>query len=242
MDAVQLFLAADKPANVWMCGKCRRLHGTNMDRDPQAAANHCCMPYICNGGCGKLLPHEKYRTRCDECCSKDRQEKEARAFEKAKKLTPQEWDGPVFDRHDNFFMSLDDFFDRCHDDEDYRKYGTYVWCAREIKFSPNVEHMIESALDNHHEDAGDLISTEATKELEDFVEQWAAKQGVLSYEPDGKNVVVIEATDCPHDEVSEDQLTCLDCGITMPIHVVENGDADLSQTVHGSDLGDDGRS
>ena len=198
-----------------MCSKCRTLHGTRTDRTPQAAAEKCCRPYICTGGCGTELPHDKYRTRCDKCCQKDTEAKEQKAFDKATKLKPSEYDGPVFDRHDNFYMSLDDFFDAYHDDEEYRKYGTYLWCAKEIKFEPCVENMIENALDNHHEDATDTISTEDTKVLQDFVDKWAEGIGIVSYEPDGKNVIVIDATDCPHEELSDDKTQCLDCGKGM---------------------------
>lgn len=195
MNAVELNIG-DKPCGVWMCEKCRRLNGSYMGGDAKAMAERCCRPYICTGGCGAELPYEKHRMRCDDCCRKDQQAKELKAYENAKKLKPSEWDGPVFDRNDNFFMSLDDYFERYHDDEDVREEqqeGTWVWCAREIKFSPSVDNMIENALDNHHEDAADRISTAEMKELEDFVAAWAEKTGVISYEPDGKSVVLIES-------------------------------------------------
>lgn len=195
MNATQLYLESNKPTEVWMCSKCRSLHGPAMDRDPKASANRCCTPYICTGGCGMTLPREKHRTRCDSCCQKDSKTKELRAFEKAKKLTPAEWDGPIFDRHDRFFMSLDDYFDHYYDDEDFKeecRNGTWVWCASEIKFSPSTDLMVENALEEHHEDAGDRISTEHMKSLEDFVEKWAEEAGIISYEPDGKHCVLID--------------------------------------------------
>lgn len=191
MNAIQLFLPDNKPTDVWMCQQCKRLRSPAVDNDPKAGAERCCRPYVCSGGCGKELPYNQHRTRCDDCCRKDQEAKEHKAFEKAKKLKPEEWDGPVFDRHDQFFMSLDDYFDHYHEDEELKE-GTYVWCAREIKFEPCVDNMIESALDNHHEDASDRISTAEMKRLEDFVDQWAKDQNILSYEPDGKQVVLIE--------------------------------------------------
>ena len=179
MDGKELYFADGKPSGWWMCGNCKHV-------DNSEYANNCCQPRKCS--CGVKLNKNSGYVSCETCRKKNEEQKELERFKKTIKLTPNEYDGPVFSRGETFYMDLEDYLDQREDKE-----TTYVWCTQPIKFEPDVHNMLESALDSHHEDAYDNITNQEIANLQKHVDEWAEKQCITSYEIDYKRCVIIEA-------------------------------------------------
>jgi hypothetical protein len=187
MDGKELYFADGKPSGWWVCSVCKHVDNS------LEYANNCCQPRKC--ACGVKLGGRAYPyNSCEACRNRNEQKRESDRFALAKKLTPSEWDGPIFTRSDNFYMDLEDYLDQRED-----KGETYVWCTTPIKFEPDVHNMLESALDEHHEDAYDNITSKEIADLQKHVDEWAEKQCITSHEIDYKRCVIIEAeADTPH--------------------------------------------
>jgi hypothetical protein len=190
-EPVELFNKVGVSAG-WKCSGCFLLYPTEANAFTEA--QKCCELRLCK--CGLVL--QKFRIKCDVCSRKEQDErcfrKEMSLFDKAKKLKPDEWDEPVFDRGMGYYFSLEDFLDSCEEKH------TWVWCSKRVEFEPDVDHMIENALDQHHEDAGEQISSANWKELEDFVKEWAKKINIVSHEIDYSQCVVIGEGEEPDEE------------------------------------------
>lgn len=195
MNAVTLLMPNKEPANVWMCQECHFLTTTRQDRDPQAVAERCCQPRPCGDSCGTMLAPAHVYTVCEPCRKKREQAQEFKRFEAATKLTPAEYNGPVFDRNENFYQTIDDFYDNMSDECEWHTTYTWVWCAEEVAFKPDADRMLENALQDHHEDAYDQIDANHINALHDFVKTWAAATKIFSYEQDYRRVVLINRPD-----------------------------------------------
>lgn len=68
----------------------------------------------------------------------------------------------------------------------------WAWCCNPVEFELRPDMMLEAALEHMYEDAGDRISVADYKELHDFVETWARKQSLVSYEVDYSRYILID--------------------------------------------------
>lgn len=168
---------------VWYCGKCRIVHREKL------FAEQCCATKYCD--CGKPLPN--YYTRCFECQRIKATERTQAQIEAAEKLT--DWDGWVCDPNgrgdqDGYFESLDamiEWYGDAEDDEGEMKLPEFVFTTTPIHFQVDLDSAIESALEDHHEDAAE--SLDGREEIEKLVREWAARQSLVSYQIDYKRVI-----------------------------------------------------
>jgi len=140
----------------------------------------------------------------DEAARFDAEEKrEAARFAAATKVDAESYTGAVYcpggprstsmveddcdDSH--MHLSLADFAQACS--EAGEEPPAWVWaCVTEAPRS-DARCIIEDALEDHHEGAGDTITKEHLAKLDEFLRAWWAESGVVSYRVDYKRVVVL---------------------------------------------------
>lgn len=177
----------------YACGKCGLVVGSVLEHGDRAkveAETHC-GPWICQE-CGAEHKRRHQQT-CDPCfrarLTKRDKEREAAAFEKAERVTPKDYSGPVFwdggGCNDGFFATGDELEDWCACEE--IPLPPYVWTCRTINPSLDFVSLCEQALDDQYEDC----ELDAEDELKEFLEKWNAKQTSETWEPNYKRVVIL---------------------------------------------------
>lgn len=214
MNAQQLLMPDGKPSGVWMCGACTCLVGRSNATIPlepdgkmpspekcaeivRLQAVRCCdyRCEVCSARC------KQYHRLCDAHAAEQSNERErareAARFEKATKLTVDEWGKSdaaelLYDnRCDKWFRDLDDAEEWYADDEE-RERPAYLWCSDVIRWKPDASGYIGDRMHDHfHEDACDEIAGAEWKRLDEFVDKWWEEQGVVSYEPDFSRCVLL---------------------------------------------------
>lgn len=96
---------------------------------------------------------------------------------------------------DGFIPSdeVDDYFD-----DDAEPGHEYAWACAAVGFGMDADSIIENALSDHHEDAGENIGNDNRKELQALLDAWCSKQHVTSYEPINE-AVILRGDDCKSD-------------------------------------------
>lgn len=167
---------------VWACGTCK------LAKESKESALECCAPYVCDQ-CGREI-----KSYCEDCSKKKQWAREKATYDKAKKVMLSEYAGDWLccDHCDEYFPDVDSLLD-AHDDEE--EPPTWAWGTYEMKFTLDAEDIISQQLEQqeHYEDAFDNFANGAIKELQDFMDTWAAKQDVKSYMVDNGVVVDFEA-------------------------------------------------
>lgn len=139
--------------------------------------------------CGKLIKRGWLVCDCDtqkEIERKEKQKKIQEAFDKAP-IAPKEvvdktlyFYSEWFGNNEGYFYNWDEFFEYWA--EYYEEFGyekpLYAWITEPVEMSIDVQNIIESATEELYEDASDDISSEARKELQDFVDAWCKRCGV----------------------------------------------------------------
>lgn len=156
------------------------------------ASVHC----HCYCACGTSIGPS--RTKCDVCWAKALEEKESKVFEKAKKVTLEEypadkhvyWDGGI---GDGYFLNIDEVLDRC--EEEGLEVPKYVWACREVPFAMSADWLIERALEEHGEGARDEIASKDERELQALLDSWCRKQDVKSWEVDYSTAILLHPQD-----------------------------------------------
>ncbi len=192
MNAFQLFNEKLEPCGVFACGKCRIVQRT------EEAARDCC-DYRCPD-CQQ--PNGKaYVSRCDKCqrviWDRESAAKEAARFEKAEKLTEQQWAGPVaFPDDDRYFRDLGEMHDDMADDE----LPEYVWaCDARPVCALDYDDIIENATQEAYEDF-DPGSLDGEAELKAALAAFnEANKDNIVFEPNFKKAVVLNR--CAESEV-----------------------------------------
>lgn len=168
----------------WECPVCHNLYTS------EYAADHCCMEYHCEV-CGK--PTKKYFLKCSECAEKER-------FDKAKKITEEEWDNLHKDEDwmvyygDTYYYSIEDFLDNF--DEDYmvinKSLPKYVWATKKIPVEIDAEWVLDNTIENAScEDDGFDFDEVGQEEFCNFCSSWNDKYGKYVYEVDYKIVILL---------------------------------------------------
>jgi hypothetical protein len=183
----------DAPEKVvaWVCGECGVVAGSTITHGDGAklmAEKHC-GSWLCVD-CG--AEHDRhYQDRCNKCWtahhSKIQVKKEAAMFADAEHVAAEDWDGPVYtdasNYNEGFFRDLDDLYDNIEEDER----PSYVWTCTTMHPSLDAEALLESALEETHEDC----ELDATDELKDFIDRWNDQQTAETWWADHKKAVVL---------------------------------------------------
>lgn len=121
----------------------------------------------------------------------------ASGFEAAKKIPAREYkgwvvwpDAPVSSSSGttgDYFRSVDELVEACADEGIVLP--AFVWATREVHLALDADSILESALEEHHEEARAGISREAERDLQDMLDAWAAR-------PDAKVTTYVEDRTC----------------------------------------------
>lgn len=119
---------------------------------------------------------------------------EKERYDRAEKIAPDAYEGWVFweDHGDDegYFVSVAGLLSWC------KGYAVqppaYVFACIPMTMSMNAEWIIQDALEEHHEDAGDSISQESRDELQALLDAWCKKQTVKTWFVDRQRVVILD--------------------------------------------------
>ena len=175
----------------FVCEKCARVYSTlayagasdKAATAAQQAAEGCCNERVCN--CGAII--EGWWTACARC-------RERNKLLRAVEIEATGYSDPVYsdecggEWNEGYSSSLDALREWCEDHE--VAMPAYVHPCDETAFALDPAHILESALDEHHEDAADQVVDE--EGLEAFLKEWNAKQTLRSCFPDTKRVIVLD--------------------------------------------------
>jgi hypothetical protein len=219
MSEPLILVLKDKPdkAVAYACPTCHCvIHAAQDDPDVDAAvrkhaAEHCVQ--VCSAcGCvlikkdGATKNYPGYGMRCIACEKKHDQERDQKCFDAAQHLTEEEWEkdacsGVVYlDGEDKYFPDGIDELREWWADFHYNKdkpdelpdFPEYVWvCEENIGVSLDAQQILESALEEHHEDAIDNVDVDG---LQARLDEWcqAPENQVRSWEPNFKKLVLLD--------------------------------------------------
>jgi hypothetical protein len=179
------------------CGILRLLNESDTAEERAAkreeAAEHCMKVCVCGGTLDYC-----YRLRCKNCRDKADAEKERKRFDKAEKLSLEEYaDDPVFwEGHtggygEGYFSGVDELLDYC--ETEGVDVPAYVWACKSKALSLDGDSILESALDGQemYEDAGDDIPQDARDRLQAYLDVWTKEVGLRSWSPDYMRAVLL---------------------------------------------------
>jgi hypothetical protein len=181
MNAITLVVQGkDKPVAL-ACGECGTVHRLTDD----VGAERCCKPYTCSK-CG--VETRRYWMKCDDCIRKEDDAKEAARRAAA---TVVEWD-------DSIVILYDRQGDRWLQDEDDAADSEveYAYATTPDPLHLDAESIVLNALEDHHEDAD--VDPHLVRTLQQELDAWCERTGVVSYTPDFSRVVVF-APEPSHD-------------------------------------------
>ena len=154
----------------------------------QYACQHCA-ERICD--CGKSIEQKMYTT-CPACHIQHSRERTQKQIDKAKKISWEDWDDPVYCEgiEDDYFVDVDELLEVLElIPEEERPKPFVVWACSKRGIELDAESIIERTLEEHHEDAQDDIDVES---LQVQLDLWCAKQSVESWFPREDLVVVLD--------------------------------------------------
>jgi len=154
--------------------------------------------------CGKVLTRRDYQCNCDGVKAEKRNKeiaKEKEVFDKSIKLNYDDEKAKAmgmlysedYGYNEGYFSEWDEFFDYWWDNhDDNENKPTYVWGTTQEEIKVDADSIIESATDDLWEGARDNISDSDEKELQDYLNNWCAKQvGTTTYYESYKYSVLI---------------------------------------------------
>ena len=189
MNARELtFRGSDSPI-IYACGQCGSLHSPKVyagreDIAHQAARNaaeDCCTPRHC--ACGAEI--HRYWTVCNPCRLR-------------RKLTAAtitaEYNGPVYadgvrgEWGEGYSSDIYNLRQSCDDYED--EVPAYCWPCTGKPLRLDVGDIIETACEEHHEDAADQIV--GYDDLRAAIERFNAAQTCVTYYPDYSRIIILD--------------------------------------------------
>lgn len=151
--------------------------------------------YKCRDGVIDLCPNcgQPKHGMCmnEECRIKAEAEQEKLRYDKAKKYTlvtaPCKstimYFSDVYGANEGYFSEIEDLVDYCNDEG--IRVPDYIWGTYKSQITIDAYDIVENACDGLWEDAGDSIDSKDLAELQDFLDDWCAKQiGTKTYTVD----------------------------------------------------------
>lgn len=171
MNTITLVKQGGSEAVAYACGGCGVVFSLTNPDD----AERCCRPTLC--ACGAET--RRHWLACDDCRQKADETKEVARRAAA---TVVEWGD---------FMVCDARNDRWYTDADEIGDTDYGYASIPFGLHIDADDIVESALEDHHEDAG--VADDLMAELRTFLAGWCDRANVVSYDPDYSRVVLLEA-------------------------------------------------
>lgn len=165
---------------VYACGKCK------LTAHSKEFAEACCATPTCHT-CGK----ECDRGYCKACADKKHNERLQKQFESAEKVTLAEYQGtylycPVAEE---YYRDFEEFLEA----QVMTDIPKWVFGTTKISPSTDAQGLVESALcDEFHEGAGEDITDEQIRALQEFLNGWWKETEIVSFVEDPSVVVTFE--------------------------------------------------
>lgn len=199
IEPIALTKAGTAEVIAYACGKCGTVAGSALLHGDQARrwAEECCGPRRC--ACGALFRYRGY-IACKPCHDREASERDAKAeavaVASAKQRVPwAEYSGTFvysdgLGPSDGYFPNLGELADYLASEE--LACPTHVWGCGSYGLHMDAAGTIESALEDHHEDAGDNIGSDDEKALQALLDAWCSTAGVLTYRPDYDTLIELD--------------------------------------------------
>lgn len=180
----------------WRCTGCGTIHvdREGSSRTAQQAAMQCCGVSPCQWD---ETPCDRHASQGHRYCGTHERDaadrRELARFTAAVKLTPAEWDGPVFcpdcePDGEGYYADVGEFLDECADNRN----TAYLYACDIIVPSWDAGHVIESAMSEMHEGARDRIGADDAERLQAVLDAWSKTlDKAETWTPDYERVVVL---------------------------------------------------
>ena len=172
-------------SEVWACGECGILYAHQYggsDNGQKQQAENCCKIQKC--GCGNPIETNFYN-KCDGCRKVDHVQLEVKRIMEAEEVNDhQGWiycDG--YGYQEGYFESVGDLIEWIEDQDDPESYPIpeFVFVCDPDELHISASDIIENALSDHYEDAGERIGSDEEAALQKFLDQWCADQNITSW-------------------------------------------------------------
>lgn len=197
MTPIKVFTRDDSGSETviaYSCSNCSSIWPVKSFHEEGAihCASECC-DHHCRD-CGKSMAKESVGWLCcQDCRAKEEASKERRTFEKAEKIAEADHDGPVwwdtYGPQDGFFESTEDLREWCEQED--VDLPVWVHATERIELRLDAERIVDHEVEqhNHHEGAFDMCDIAG---LQILLDEWAKKQGVVSYTEDSSRAVILD--------------------------------------------------
>jgi predicted RNA-binding Zn-ribbon protein involved in translation (DUF1610 family) len=187
------------------CPQCGQLFILGKDESEESKKNkrdkasaHCVKQCIC----GKSLDYH-YWLRCADCRAVLEGEKEKVHFDKAAKLSIEEytddpvyWEGHSGDMGDGYFSGVEALLDHC--EEGGIDLPEYVWACTRHNFNLDAEQMLQDAFEQQDMDPETFtVSLAAGYQLQAFLDVWVKEQSLHAWFSDCSRAVVLREGSSP---------------------------------------------
>jgi len=182
------------------CGEC----GHPFCAGSEDSAERCCRCHYCGEKGERHLPQHgylEYHHHCyNEKAAAGRKEDRDAHFSAPpaikRTVTAIEWgDKPVFfcdeGPQDGYFNSLSELAEHFDGAEDAAGLK-WVYASERMELGLDAGRIVESALEEHYEDAGADIGEEDIRGLQELLDFWCSKQNVVTYTVDYELVVLLD--------------------------------------------------
>ena len=190
------------PDNTRVCNKCNGL-GLLKENTYMVGCNKCYgkgyLETICPK-CGK--EKESYRPQCNECLRREIEEKDNKkrqeAFDKAKKISINEYDGYLLSlTTEGRVVKSEDFYDDIYD-MDLEDVPTWVFTTKPYKCFNSIDliEIINDHCESGYEDMENYLDSNSPllQQAQELIDKWELEQGDLlnCYEEDYNLVVMLD--------------------------------------------------
>ena len=200
-EPLELVVRGEEAAVAFACPTCGAVFSARVSGAKDLAKGHC--GRACR--CGHLLPTAT--VLCKVCIEKERVEREALLFEKALKISiddypdqPVYWEGHTGSMGFGFFENIDelcDVFDEEREEPPNRalQFPKYVWACVPKPLEISAEALVQSAVEGNN--GSEVVGPEAVEWLQTLLDGWMKEQGARSWFPDFSRAVLLEEV-APH--------------------------------------------
>jgi len=144
---------------------------------------------------GRMV-HAALDTRKRETWKESEARRDREAFDKATKIDAKEYTGWVSwpgCGEDGFFKSVDALRKHCTEHE--LELPSFVWACTPDPMYLNEADILAAALEGHFDGALESISRAERERLQAFLDEWTAKQNIVSWHEDRTRAVILRAND-----------------------------------------------
>lgn len=189
-QALELVVRGEEQLVAFACRTCGFVFPATVEGSKELAEAHCSRTCRCGG------TTSEGRVLCPTCTDDERKDREARLYDKATKVSVEDYpDEPVYwEGHDGsmgtgFFTNIDEVLDYC--EEEQLPTPKYIWACVPRPLEVPTDAVLEAAVEEHNTVAVEDLSEGAVADLQTFLSDWCRKQNVRTWFPDFSRAVLL---------------------------------------------------